>query len=330
MPRIFFEKQSYTCQDNESVLDCLTSHGVPIPSSCRSGICQTCLMRAVEGEVPLAAQQGLKETLRVQNYFLACVCKPTNDLKVALPDAEVGARTRVTVLAKEVLGGNITRLRLGCALPLDYRPGQFVQLHRDDGLVRSYSIASLPQLEEPLELHIRRLPEGRMSGWIHDTLKTGDTLEISGPTGQGFYLPGQPDQGLLLIGTGSGLAPLWGIARDALAQGHTGPIHLYHGSRDASGLYLINELRELAEQYPNLNYTPCLSGPDIPKGFAAGRAEQVAFSHLPKLTGWRVFLCGHPTMVATTRKKAFLTGASMKDIYADPFVIAADSIKPVA
>ena len=80
MPRIFFEKQSYACQDNESVLDCLTGHGVPVPSSCRSGICQTCLMRAVEGAVPLAAQQGLKETLRAQNYFLACVCKPTNDL----------------------------------------------------------------------------------------------------------------------------------------------------------------------------------------------------------------------------------------------------------
>lgn len=330
MPHIHFEGSRHECRDDESVLDCLTRHGASIPSSCRSGVCQTCLMRAVEGQVPETAQHGLKETLRVQNYFLACACKPKGDLRIVRPDTMVNARTRVTVLAKEVLDGNIIRLRLGCPTPLDYRPGQFLHLHRTDGLVRSYSIASLPQLEEPLELHVRHLPEGRMSGWISDTLRTGDTLEVSQPAGQCFYLPGQPGQGLLLIGTGSGLAPLWGIARDALLQGHTGSIHLHHGSHGAGGLYLVQELRALAQRYPNFHYTPCVSGPDVPEGFAAGRAEDIAFSRLPKLAGWRVFLCGHPDMVAKARKKAFLSGASMKDIHADPFVIAPDAARSAA
>ncbi|MDX1253031.1 MAG: 2Fe-2S iron-sulfur cluster binding domain-containing protein [Gammaproteobacteria bacterium] len=330
MPHIHFEGKSHPCQDDESVLDCLTRHGVAIPSSCRSGVCQTCLMRAVEGQVPEAAQQGLKETLRTQNYFLACACKPKGDLGVARPDVMASARTQVTVLAKEILDGNIIRLRLGCPLPLDYRPGQFLHLHRADGLVRSYSIASLPQSEEPLELHVRHLAGGRMSGWINNTLQVGDTLEVSQPAGQCFYLPGQPEQGLLLIGTGSGLAPLWGIARDALAQGHTGPIHLYHGSHGPDGLYLVQELRALARRYPNFHYTPCVSGLDVPEGYATGRAEDIAFSQLPKLAGWRVFLCGHPGMVAKARKKAFLSGASMKDIYADPFVLAPDAAQSAA
>ena len=41
----------------------------------------------------------------------------------------------------------------------------------------------------------------------------------------------------------------------------------------------------------------------------------------PNLTNWRLFLCGHPDMVKSAKKHAFLSGASMKDIYADAFTV---------
>lgn len=97
---------------------------------------------------------------------------------------------------------------------------------------------------------------------------------------------------MLLIGTGSGLAPLIGIARDALNQQHTGDIYLYHGSHDAAGLYLVDELREMAEHYPNFHYVPCVSGDDVTEQYQAGRAVDVALAAHPDLTGWRVFLRG--------------------------------------
>ena len=53
----------------ESVLDCLTAQGAAIPFSCRSGLCQTCLMRAVSGKPPEASQVGLSEALRLQTIF---------------------------------------------------------------------------------------------------------------------------------------------------------------------------------------------------------------------------------------------------------------------
>jgi NAD(P)H-flavin reductase len=128
----------------------------------------------------------------------------------------------------------------------------------------------------------------------------------------------------LLIGTGSGLAPLYGIARAALYQGHTGPVRLFHGSRHRGGLYLIDELNELGAEFSNFDFIPCVSGPDVPHGYTSGRPSDVALQELPDPKGWRIFLCGHPDMVAMTRKKAFLAGATMKDIYADAFRVGSN------
>jgi len=81
------------------------------------------------------------------------------------------------------------------------------------------------------------------------------------------------------------------------------------------------ELERMVRQYSNFDYVPCVSGHDVQKGHAAGRADQVAMTDTGSLKGWRVFLCGHPDMVRSAKKRAFLAGASMKEIHADPFVI---------
>jgi len=323
MPNLTFRGDTYDCAENQSVLDALTGYGVSIPSSCRNGICQTCLMRSVSGTPPLDSQNGLKETLKAQNYFLACNCHPLEDMEVSLPDAG-SARIQATVHSIEALNHETICVGLHCENPLEYRAGQFINLFKDATLGRSYSLASVPAHDQHLKLHIRKVPDGRVSSWAHHSLKPGAIVEISQAVGNCFYVPGHPEQPILLIGTGSGLAPLYGIARDALEQGHTGPIRLYHGSRNLQGLYLVNELRALADRHDNFSYTPCISGDAMPAdGYAQGRALNVALADIGKLTGWRVFLCGNPEMVKTAKKKAFLTGAAMKDIYSDAFTLAA-------
>jgi ferredoxin-NADP reductase len=219
----------------------------------------------------------------------------------------------------ELLNAEIMHVSLKSHKQIEYRAGQFINLYQGENLARSYSLASLPTEDPHIHIHVRRVPDGKVSNWVHDTLRPGDTVDVQGPSGDCFYLPGSPEQGLLLIGTGSGLAPLYGIIRDALAQGHTGPIRLFHGSRSLNGLYLTDRLRELTRIHSNFEYTPCLSGENAPEGFALGRAHQIALDAVSNLTGWRVFLCGHPEMVKTAQRKAFLAGASMKDIVCDAF-----------
>jgi ferredoxin-NADP reductase/ferredoxin len=327
MVAIRYADQRFELDSRQSVLDVLEAGGVPVPSSCRSGVCQTCLLRAVEGVPPAAAQGGLKDSLKHQGYFLACVCHPAEDLAVALP-TDQGLTVPATVRALERLNGEIMRVVLEPDQPIEYRPGQFIQLYRDRHMSRSYSIASVPRLDQHLHLHVKRLPEGRVSGWIHAELRAGQTVAVRGPEGDCYYVPGHPEQALLLIGTGSGLAPLSGIVRDALDRGHLGPIRLFHGSRTPQGLYLADELRELAARHPNFEYVPCLSGAEVPPGYAAGRVHEVALREVPDLKDWRLFLCGHPAMVQAAKKRAFLAGASLKDIHADAFHVEPSASAP--
>jgi ferredoxin-NADP reductase/ferredoxin len=321
MATMRYGDDTFELAEDESVLDGLARQGIAIPSGCRSGICQTCMMRALTGTPPVAAQQGLNENQRQQGCFLSCICypEPEQSMQVTLPD-EAQVRLSATVERVERLSADIMQVALHCHGDLSYRPGQFINLYRNETVSRSYSLASVPELDEGLHLHIKRIAQGKVSAWVHDELKPGRQVEVKGAMGDCFYTPGDMDQPLLLIGTGSGLAPLYGIARDALRQGHQGEIRLYHGSRILDGLYLMGGLRALQKQHANFNYIPCLSQQAL-SGFRYGRAHDQALADQPNLKNWKVFLCGHPDMVNSARKKSFLAGAAFQDIHADAFVI---------
>jgi len=322
MVNIRFASGDHALAPHETVLECLERAEQDIPFSCRNGVCLTCMMRLRTGSLPAASQAGLREGQKQQGYFLPCVCRPDEDLEIEAPtDAELFGRAVVSEITR--LTDNICRLRLRPATSLFYHSGQFINLRRGDGLVRSYSLASVPRLEEDLELHVKRLGGGRMSNWIYNDLVVGEALDFQGPNGDCYYIGKEPDRPLLLIGNGSGLAPLFGIARDALTDGHAGPIHLYHGSRLAKGLYYRDELRALAREHGNFHYIPCLSGEmdeaGVALGAQKGRAETVAFAAHENLSGWGVFLCGYPAMVHSAKKVAFLAGAALQAILADSF-----------
>ncbi|HEY8157507.1 MAG TPA: 2Fe-2S iron-sulfur cluster-binding protein [Methylobacter sp.] len=321
MRSITIGESTFSCQPDETVLETLLRENIKVPNGCRQGLCQACQMRSIDNSPPVSAQVGLKDTLQKQNYFLACICHPERDMTVALPNYQ-GPSINAVVIKKQLLTPDIVQLVLEYQTAFTFFAGQFVNLKRPDGLTRSYSIANIPTHENILEFHIRRLPNGQFSSWVYDELEIGSQLAISEAQGSCHYLPGRAEQPLMLIGTGSGLAPLYGIIADALAQDHSGPIHLFHGSRDLNGLYFINEMRELAAKFDNFYYTPCLSGEDVESEHIRGRAHDVALSSTETLNGWRVFLCGHPEMINQTKKMAFMKGASMNDIYTDAFHVA--------
>jgi len=323
MAVITFEGKDYTCEPGETVLDELTRHGVLLPSSCRAGSCQTCMMHAVSGTPPPESQQGIKDTLKVQGYFLACICKPEEDLEVA--QSSISKRYAAVVQSKSWLNESVVRLRLSCD-DFSYIPGQFINMLRpDDALVRSYSLASVAD-DGFLELHVKKIPGGTMSTWICDSLEPGEDIEFFGPAGDCFYVEGSPGQNLILAGTGTGLSPLYGILRHALASGHTGKIFLFHGSLAVEGLYMVDELRELASRHENVSYVPCVLHGDPHHDGLRGPIDdlvvQAARDHLHKS---RAFLCGDPPLVAAMRKKCFMAGVSNKDIYADAFTFVPNS-----
>lgn len=321
MIEIEFEGATYRVREGESALQALLRGGANIKFSCRKGTCQVCMLQATSGEVGPGAKENIRPDLAEAGMFLSCCAHPQTDLVVRQPDPSL-LFTPLHLDDKAWLSSRICRLRFTPERSLTWRPGQFVNLRREDGLTRSYSVASDGEAGDVLTLHVKRLSGGEMSRWLCDEMEPGDVIDAQGPLGACFYDRERPDQDMLLLATGSGLAPIIGITRQALRLGHRGRIHLVHGSRHADGLYLVEELRQLAEDHPNFTYTPCLSREPVPDAVALGRVVDLAFDAHPDLEGWSVFLTGVPEMVYEARHRAVLAGVARSDIHADPFEFA--------
>jgi ferredoxin-NADP reductase/truncated hemoglobin YjbI len=318
MANIRYQGKVYESREGETLLDALLRYGVEIPFSCRNGVCQVCLQRCTAGTVPEAAQRGVRMNLHRHGYFLPCKCVPSGEFAFEGPRPD-DLFAPAVVQVKEMLAHDVCRLRLESALAFQYHAGQFVNLRGANGLTRSYSLASLPQEDGLLELHIKRMPGGAMSNWIFDHVAVGDELEIQGPLGDCCYRPDRPHAPLLLIAAGTGLAPLIGVARDALHSGHDSGIYLYHGTHEAEGLYLHRELLDLCGTHAKFQYIGCVSGGIPPAGAMRGHVHQLAVMLHPDLSGWQVFLAGPRAMVSVAEKSALLVGASRDDIHADHF-----------
>jgi len=277
-------------------------------------------MKADKGSIPQKSQIGLKPTLISQNHFLACACIPEEDIEVSLPNSSFSKITAI-ISRMEWLNESVFGLWLRPTASYSYKAGQFLRLYKDGAqdTFRCYSLVSVPVVDAEIFLNIRRVPGGQLSNWICEDLSIGDQIAISESIGNSFYLGDKPNQNMLLIATGSGLGALYGVARDALIQSHSGHIHLYHSVSDNRDFYLESDLLALAERYPNFSYYPCVSRGEVSGIQASGRALDIAMAKHDELGGWRVYLCGNSHMVHAGKRKAYLNGASLQDIYGDPF-----------
>lgn len=320
MTLIKFYDQMFPLQDNETVLDGLLRHGVDIPHGCRAGACQACVLQINEGNVPPKAQTGLKNTRKELGYFLSCQCTPTAPLDIRF--AEQGlARSAAEIISVEKITPHILRLRLRKVW--NFRAGQYLNIWHEiaeKNLIRSYSIASLPH-ENFIELHIKIIANGKFSRWAAEHLRQGDCITVQGPLGDCFYNSGDIHQTLLCIGIGTGLAPLYGIIRDALHQGHSGNIHLILGARESAGFYLRDELADLRNTYPQVDIHFVCQNQDVYPG-DVGETDIYQFvkAKFPSTKGVRAYLCGADTFVRKMKKQIFLGGANMADIHADAFL----------
>ena len=70
---------TFPCGEDQTVLAAAEAAGVPLPSSCCSGVCTTCAARLLEGSVHQPDAMGVKSELQEQGYALLCVSYPQAD-----------------------------------------------------------------------------------------------------------------------------------------------------------------------------------------------------------------------------------------------------------
>ena len=117
-----------------------------------------------------------------------------------------------------------------------------VRLTAPDGYTaqRSYSVASAPDGSDRIDLTVELLPDGEVSGYLHEVVDVGDRLEVRGPIGGWFVWPGE--EPALLVGGGSGVVPLMSMLRLARATGRADLVRLVVSVRGPGDLYYADEL----------------------------------------------------------------------------------------
>jgi len=144
----------------------------------------------------------------------------------------------------------ITSFFLAPGEPFAFKAGQHVdiRLTAPDGYraIRSYSIASPPASQGIIELAIERLDGGEVSPFFHETAAIGDRIELRGPLGGHFVWSSADGGPLLLVGGGSGLAPLMSMVRDWAGSGLDASVLLLLSARSWDDVLYRDELTMLA------------------------------------------------------------------------------------
>lgn len=209
-------------------------------------------------------------------------------------------RVFARVEGREWVSQDMLALRLRCNGNMrGWRAGQHVQLHLLlDGVrhSRSYSLTRVGSGGR-VELAIRRQPGGRLSNRLLDHLAVGSVLEL-GAAGGELYWPEQA-AGVALLAAGSGITPLLGLLREALARGFSAPIRLLHYVREAGQCAFVDELRQLMHEHPNFSVSWSLTGGQATAPFSAGR---LCAEHLAGLDGFDLLACGSSGFIATVRQ----------------------------
>lgn len=147
---------------------------------------------------------------------------------------------------------------------IDFQPGQFITMdlpisEKRLKRWRSYSIASKSVQDALLEFIIVKVEDGLGSGYLFHDIKVGDTIKFKGPSG-GFVVPKNPTYDIVLICTGTGVAPFRPMLYDLFENQKTERnIELIFGTRTEAGLLYRDEFETLERLYSNFTYSPCLS-----------------------------------------------------------------------
>lgn len=317
--------QSFDVAAGEAVLEAALRGQIALPHECQFGGCGTCRVRVVEGTVGYEDElpMGLTEEEAEAGYALACQARPSTDLVISVErTAACSAPTRLRATVEEVcaMGPDVTRLRL--RLPDDaglvYLPGQYMNVQLEGGRHRSFSMASKPG-GNSVDFHVRRIPGGVFTDRQLASLCGGSALEVELPLGN-FRLHAEDYRPLVMVATGTGLAPIKSMLESLMGDEDCPPVSLYWGMRTEADLYLHDEIQGWAEHLYEFQYVPVLSRASDSWTGRRGYVQDAVLADLPDLSEHAIYLCGSPHMIADAKQAFLARGASMDHLYADSFV----------
>lgn len=355
--------ESHIVTGEQSLLHALKEQGVELPSGCGGkGTCCQCMLSNTNGESPLSSQEklSLSSDELAQGCRLSCQLQVTSDLTVTLASS-MSQQMTTRVISSEFKTPLIKEIVL--ARPtggFSFHAGQFINLHipafdltlnerfissdhrsiwqqhqlanrqvtSTQPVTRSYSIASAEN-QEHIILCVKLTPpvNGHQPGLASSylcTLAVDDTVTFNQPIGD-FTTDSTSTRELVLIGAGSGMAPLKSHVDTLLAQGSSREVSLWFGARTQQDILYQAHFEKLATQHPNFSWHVSLSQPTLspPWRGNTGHIQRVLFAQYlrdhPSINTIDFLLCGPAPMMQAVRTQLRSIGVSDAAIKQDTF-----------
>ncbi|EGU33639.1 CDP-6-deoxy-delta-3,4-glucoseen reductase [Vibrio sp. N418] len=304
-----------------NILDDALSESIPLEHSCKTGVCGACNANVISGIV-----ENENGELVTQGNILTCQSKAKSDVVLkAKYYPELTHIKQQTMPCKVASFEYVTedivsiKFRFPPTAKFDYLPGQYVDLSFK-GVKRSYSIANAKSELKELELHIRKVPNGQMSELLFGELKENQLMRIEGPKGTFFVKDNVKP--LILIATGTGIAPVKAIVEELIAKEDKRDIYIYWGMQYLKEIY-CHKLVALANQNQNISFTAVLSReleplPDYQQGYV----QNAVVRDFSSLSDVEVYACGSLSMIEAAKALFLQYDLPVDAFFSDAFTPA--------
>lgn len=316
--------QAFEAEDGESILAAALRANIALAHDCQLGGCGTCRVKLIEGnvvynETPFA----LTPAEESEGFALACQAMPTSDLCIAAarhgPPCSDPARFTAVVRKLHSASSSVFQvtLQIPDAKSIAWLPGQYLNILMDDGSTRSFSMAATPQ-QNLFELHVRRIAGGSFTDHRLAQLRPGDMIEVEFPLGS-FRLHREDYRPVLMVATGTGLAPFKAMLESLMDDPDCPPVRLYWGMQTTADLYLHNEIQTWSERLCEFRYVPVLSRADACWQGRRGYVQDAVAGDFEDLSEHSIYLCGSPRMIFDAKQAFLARGASAENLYTEGF-----------
>lgn len=314
--------------DGMSILDSAALAGINFQYSCRTGRCSSCKCKLISGVTQQFKDElGLTESEKEDGYILSCVRSAQGSIEIEVDDLDgITLPKSQTVPCKinslKMLSEDVIQifLRIPPSIKFDFIPGQYINLTSPNGHKRSFSIANNFQ-NQLLELHVKKVSNGKFSNYLFNNAKKEDLLRLTGPHGT-FFLR-ESKKGLIFLATGTGIAPIKSILEslEELNSEYFERIIVIWGGRKSNDLYL-----DFSKYYKNIKieYIPVLSRPDHNWSGKKGYIQDTLIEKNLDFSKYNVYACGLDEMICDAKKLLLKNGLNQNSFFSDAFVSSSD------
>jgi ring-1,2-phenylacetyl-CoA epoxidase subunit PaaE len=211
-----------------------------------------------------------------------------------------------------------------------YQAGQYLTLQtivNGEAVRRAYSLCSAPEIDLDLAVTVKKVTQGKMSTYINEVLKVGDTLEVMPPNGKFIVEPNaERSQTYILFGGGSGITPLMGITKTILQKEKNSKIFLVYANQNQDSVIFKNELESIEKENKD-RFKIIYSYDKAPmmwfglKGFLTEKTvgETVKVRIGGSWLDAKFYICGPSQMMEIVKKGLQLIGVPTNNVFTEYF-----------